>query len=180
MKKLTKILATLLLVSAVIYSCKKKEDPAPPAASKTEMLINKNWVMTAGTVSPALIVEFPPFVPRTEITDLFAISNPLADAGSTCIKDDTLKLNALSVANTSGSYTRIVASDCNGEKDETGNWSFNADQTQIIFTTKSGSVTTNKILELTASKLKVESTLANPIDNKDTKLYTATITLSPK
>ena len=208
MKKLMKLSAIALLACAVIYSCKKKDEPAPVAATttsgttttttgtttsgttsgsttsttpnKTPMLIGKNWVMTAGVITPTLIGVNPLTKEKVEISNLFAISDPIVDAISICFKDDTLKLTASNTANPNGDYTRKVVTACNGEKDDSGTWKLNTDQTQIIFTSKTGTETTNKILELTSTTLRVETPFTNPLNAIDSKIYTATITLTAK
>ena len=206
-----KIILSVAILATLLTACKKKDDPAPAAATttsgttttgttttgtttsgttsgtttsttptKTSMLIGKNWVMSAGIISPALIVNNPLDGTKVEISDLYKITNPVAALYSECIKDDILKMSATNTTNTNGDYTREVKSACNGEVDDSGTWKFNTDQTQIIFTSKTGSVTTNKVLELTANTLKVETPFTNPLDATDKKAYTATLTFTAK
>lgn len=176
MKKITQIIAALLLVSALIYSCKKKEDPAPVVENKTPKLTGKTWIMTACTLNPPIIYKTG--FGDIPIDDLF--KDPVSSL-ATCAKDDELMFMAASPSATSGTFTRKANIPCDGEVDDAGTWKFNADFTQIISTsTASKTETVFNILDLTNTVLKVNTTMANPVDQTDKKSYTATITFGVK
>ena len=178
---MTKILAALLLISAVICSCTKKDEPAPVAAApatpvtptKTELLIEKNWGMTAGTVNPA----FPYMgfsVDNLFLPTLSGISQVKA------IKDDTIRFAASNKTALNGTYTRKVYTTYGSEKDEAGTWKFNADQTQIIFTSSNSEETTFDLISIEAKKMVAKTKMGNPIDAADKAIYTVTATFSAK
>ena len=184
MKKLMKLSAIALLACTVIYSCKKKEDPAPAGTTssgttptKTSMLVNKKWGMSAFTVNPGIVVGEPPLV--FTVTDLFD-SN--VKAAYPCLTDDTLSFSSTSNAVVNGIFTSKAYLKCGTEKDGNGTWTANTDFTQITIVDNANNSQTIllKILELTDKKMKVETIRKNPIEPTDTKDYTATITFTAK
>lgn len=179
MKNLIKIIATTILASALIYSCKKKDEPTPalPAANmKTSNLTNKNWGMSACTFEPPISGNYQGF--PYSVSNLY---DPLYDPVTACAKDDTLKFTAKSNSELLGEYATKVNTKCGSESDEIGTWKFNVDQTQIILTdqgnTKSQTFT---LLEVTEKRMKVRTIMKNPVDASDPKDYTATITFNSK
>lgn len=168
-------IVALLIFS--LLSCSKKKEETPTPTSKTSILINKKWYMTAATVSPEFIVTIPgvpiPFV----INDLFS---PTVSSFTTCIKDDTLQFMAVAATDKNGTYKSQVKVACNGESDQEGTWAFNADETKIKTTPKTGEGLEYTVIELNETSLKAMVSIKNPIDLTDTKLYTVTATFTAK
>ena len=113
-----RFLYLLPLALGITFAGCKKDTPTPtPAPTKTELLTNRNWVITAATVSPGL--QNPNG--GAPITDLFT-------QFSACDKDDFIRFEAASVfkedegaakCNTSSTQTRV------------GNWAFGSNDTVI-------------------------------------------------
>jgi len=126
-------LLLIITLTLLALSCKKDEN-----LSKKELLIGKEWIMTAQTVSPAMNID------GTLITGLYAQYDP-------CDKDDIGKFNS------NGSYTLeegLTKCDVsNPQVYETGTWTFNSDETIIVMTSSTGTVTNRKIQELTEIKI---------------------------
>jgi hypothetical protein len=177
MKTTTKFLLMGIMMVA-IYACKKKEEPTP-APSKTSLLINKKWYMTAATVSPAFKIKIFPGAPELVITNLF---DPSIASFTTCIKDDTLEFSAINNTVKSGNYTSEVVVACNGEKDQAGTWAFNSDETKFTTTPSSSSIPPQEftLLEITNTSMKVNTNYSNPIDPTDKQVYSITATFSKK
>lgn len=126
----------LLALSLMFTSCsKKKDDP-----STTELLTNKNWVITAETVDPPL-----PFN-GTTISDLYAQL-------SACEKDNVVRFTSPNIYTEDEGATKCIASD---PQTKTGTWVLSTDQ-KTITTTESGQTTSLSILSLTSSELKVKA-----------------------
>ena len=142
-----RVILYLLIASAGIAStsCKKDTVAATPAPTKTELLTNKNWVLTAETVSPGINVGG-----GTVITDLYGQMQA-------CSKDDFIRFETPNVYKEDEGATKCSSS---SPQTTTGTWVFNADQT-IITTTSQGSTPQSlNIVELTGTSLKVTATEA--------------------
>lgn len=151
--------------------------PYTAVASKANLLINKKWIMNACVISPAM--ELPYLGQTFSVSNLF---DPLVQSVSQgCATDDEFEFKATGSAALSGEFYRKANNKCtDGELDQTGTWEFNRDQTQIYTYTNGNRGTIFNIVELTPTKLKVEFSTMNPIDNNDIKSYTASTTLEPK
>jgi len=125
-----KILVLLSLGSSLLFSsCKKDDDP-----SKTEMLTNKNWVMTALTVDP----EYPVY------------GSNLYNQFKACEKDNITKLSADGKATFDEGDTKCLAS---APQTTTGSWSFNTTETILSITDSKSATQSYTIKSLTSSKM---------------------------
>lgn len=149
-----------LSLTVVLSSCKKDKDVAPQ--TRTELLTNSNWKMTASTVSP----EVPIYNDEGNIIgmsgDEYAQMEP-------CFKDDFTKFST--------DYTVIFdegATKCDASDPQTtsGTWAFKTNET-ILTVSEDGFTMDLKILEITQSTLKLQYS-----DTYDTETYTYTITFS--
>jgi hypothetical protein len=116
----SKTILMLALGVLLVISCKKKEeDPEPtstPVNTKTSLLINKNWKVTGTTVTYG----------SGEPIDLFLLIED-------CEKDDITRFSATNANANNGTYTLDVNVKCEAsDANESGLWSFNANQTEII------------------------------------------------
>lgn len=152
--KTFRILSLVLLTALAFVAC-KKDDPAP-APTKTELLTEKSWKVSALTVSPGLVVD------GVSYTDIYA----QMDA---CSQDDLSQFKA------SGQILYDEGpSKCSDDSPQvqTGTWLFAAGETEIIVTDADHVSYKYKLLELTATQLKVQyETLG-----ADGKTYTFTVT----
>lgn len=129
------IILFALLVSLITFStsCKKSNDTTADAVS---MLMNKNWKLTAGTVSPAFMGH----------TDFFTLL-------SACDHDNLMKFMANNVLVYDQGATRCDPLD---PQSESGTWSYEATENKIIMAMPD---TTNfNILELTNTTLRGTNT----------------------
>jgi hypothetical protein len=176
MKKISLAVLLAFCLATVFNSCKKKDDPKPiETPSKSAMLTNKEWKITACVISPTLMVDYGGI--KFPVSNLF---DPQVQSLAACATDDIFEFKAIDNNAVSGGFSRKSNTQCNGEPDQTGTWAFNSDQTQIVATTQGNTKTTFNIIELTDKILKVTFTMMNPIDKTDTKTYTANTTLEPK
>jgi len=138
--KTFRILSLALLVAIAFVAC-KKDDPAPtPAPTKTELLTEKNWKVTALTVNPGFVLD------GVSYTDIYA----QMDA---CSQDDLSQFKA------SGQILYDEGpSKCSdiSPQVQTGTWLFSAGETEIIVTDADGASYKYKILELTATQFKFQ------------------------
>lgn len=127
-------------LSLLTLGCSKtKETPAP---SKTDLLTDKNWVTTAYTVSPGVVVA------GATITDIYAQSQP-------CDRDDFIRFEKPNVFKSDEGTTKCVQAD---PQTTTGAWVFNADQTIITITGQGSTPQSITIAELTDTSLKLTFT----------------------
>ncbi|MEI6411990.1 MAG: hypothetical protein WCR52_21545 [Bacteroidota bacterium] len=154
--KTFRILSLVLLTAIAFVAC-KKDDPAPtPAPTKTELLTEKNWKAIALTVSPALVLDGVPY------TDIYA----QMDA---CSKDDLSQFKTNGQILYDEGPTKCSDS---APQVQTGTWLFSSGETEIIVTDADHISYKYKLLELTATQLKVQyETLG-----ADGKTYTFTVT----
>ena len=131
MRKISLLL--IITLTFLVFNCKKDAQ-----VSKKDLLSGKNWIMTAETISPAMIVN------GTLITDLYSQT-------ASCTKDDIGKFSS------NGTYTLEEGLTKCGVNDpqvfETGTWTFNSNETILVMTSNTGTVTNGKIQELAANKL---------------------------
>ncbi|SDK00688.1 hypothetical protein SAMN05421823_101637 [Catalinimonas alkaloidigena] len=115
---------------ALFASCEKKDDPA--AANRTELISEKQWILTAVTVDPALPLN------GTLVTNWYAQMDE-------CDKDD------IAIFRKNGVYEfNEGASKCDPNAPQTAQttWSFNS--TETVVTVGSSSFT---LVELTKDKI---------------------------
>ncbi len=137
---LMKNFATYLLAAAVgltTLGCSKKTE----APSKTELLTNKNWVVTAQTVSPGIVLT----PGGTAITDLY-------QQGDACGKDDFIRFETPNVYKEDEGAVKCKTTD---PQTKIGTWVFNSDQTILTVTPQAGTAESVNITELTDASLKV-------------------------
>jgi hypothetical protein len=151
-----KTLVFIVMLTFLVFNCKKDEKVT---TSKKDLLSGKSWIMTAETISPAINVN------GTMITDLYSQT-------ANCTKDDIGKFNSNGTYTLEEGPTKCSVND--PQVFETGTWTLNSDETIIVMTSSTGSVTNGKIQELTASKLVLtEEETYNSIK------YTLTISYKP-
>ena len=139
-------------MSLTVLGCSK--DKAEP--SKTEILTDKNWIQTAYTVSPGIVLT----PGGTAITDLYGQSEP-------CSKDDFIRFETPNVFKEDEGSTKCNSTD---PQTKTGTWVFNADQTILTITHKAALPKVSISLNLPHS-LKVSS-----INRRAAVTYTVTTT----
>ena len=140
MKNLSTYFVAALMGVAVMGCSKKKEET--PAPSKTELLTNKNWIISAQTVSPGINIG------GTTVTDLYAQS-------AACDKDDFVRFETPNVFKQDEGATKCSPSD---PQTLTGTWSYNADQTIITVTPQGSTASSANVQDLTATSLKLSQT----------------------
>lgn len=137
-------IVALLSITLLLSSCSKDEEDTPtPAPTKKEKLIGNNWVVTAYSVEPAI-----------DIDQNGTQENNLMPYLPACNLDDFIDLNE------NNSYTAEEgASKCDPNDPqvyETGDWSFNSDETFIVFSPDGQASYEYSIVSLTASQWEVE------------------------
>lgn len=125
-----KALIFVFLGSSLIFSsCKKDSDP-----TKKEMIVGKNWVVTAFTVDPAYPI----------------IGNNLYNQIAACTKDDITKFAADGKATFDEGASKCQVTD---PQTTTGSWAFNTNETVLSVTTANNKTTSLTIKTLTSSKI---------------------------
>ena len=137
-------------------ACKKDTVSVAPAPTKTELLTNKNWVLSAQTVSPGYNAGG-----GTIITDLYGQKQA-------CEKDDFIRFETPNVLKFDEGATKCSSS---SPQTTTGTWVFNADQTIITVTPQGGMPQSANLLELTDTSLKATS---SAVINNTTYTITST------
>ena len=150
-----------LALGLTFAGCKKDSPNAAPAPTKTELLTNRNWVITTATISPGL----PNPNGGSPITDLYAQFD-------TCDKDDFIRFEAASVFKEDEGATK-----CNSSSTQTrvGTWAFSSNDTVI---TIGGTVDNNgsyTVADLSDNTMKLTQLL--PYNGVN---YTATATYTKK
>ena len=141
----------VILMSAVIVlslaACKKKKITPEEEASKKDLLVNKDWVLTALKLSMG-----------GQESDEFG-------SLSACHKDDIYRFED------SGVYTLSEgATKCNPEDTDKGKWTLNSDQN--VLTVMTSDTTKFDVIEITETSLKVSSTESlNGIPVKETSTF---------
>ncbi len=114
MKRLLLPFSTLLVLGITLGACKKdKDDPKP--ATKSELLMGKNWKVTAVTVDPALVIG------GTSFTNLYTQSAIFPD----CAKDDLYRFDSGSVYKEDEGGTKCSPTDL---QTRVGTWSLSTDE----------------------------------------------------
>ncbi len=111
--------------------------PLPP--TKTELIANKNWLLTAVTADPGIDLGG-----GMVVTDLYALS-------SACDQDNLYRFEAPNVYKQDEGATRCSVS---SPQTTTGTWMFNATETAFTTTLPSFPPMTYELLELTETTLK--------------------------
>lgn len=156
MKKITLLVMSVAMLA--LGSCKKDDDNNPtPSTSKTGILIAKPWKETARTISPAIDIN------GKMVTDLYA-------EGEECDNDDIYKFNADKTYVAEEGATKCNPAD--PQVWDTGTWSFNADETQLIVNSL---VQTNyNILSISGTKATLSYVnVQNGVSYTTTIVYTA-------
>ena len=114
------ILSTLVL-ALFVSSCEDDDaDNTPPAKTKTELITEKDWVLTSTKMEPG--IEYSGFT--------FTDASMFIES---CIKDNLYSFKPDSTISMDEGATK-----CDSTAEQTvenaGTWHFNEDQTQIIFT----------------------------------------------
>ena len=130
MKKI--LFLALAFAPLAFTSCSDDDDP-----SKTELLTNKNWVMTAATIDPSL-----PVLGGGTTTNLY-------NQFPSCTKDNILIFKTDKTMNFDEGATKCNVSD---PQTEPGSWLFNTTET-ILSITQDGETTSITIKTLTSNKL---------------------------
>ncbi len=136
------LLGSVLALSLTFTACKKDKEDPKPAPTKTELLTNKNWRLTATTVDPAYPAN------GTLYTNLFTLFMD-------CYKDNLTRFESPNLFKYDEGATKCSAS---ATQTLTGTWTFNLDQTKVTTTYTANGATSNTtydILELTDGTLKV-------------------------
>jgi len=157
--------ALLLFVLAITFiGCKKEEDKQDggsstptPTASKTELLIGKNWKLTAWTVDPAQEID------AVLTNDLYSTVQP-------CDVDNFIRFSADNTM-----ITDQGTDFCNPDAPQTiqSNWGWKSNETVLTI-----GLFDFDLVELTATTLKVktvypsEDVNGNPIAITKIKTYT--------
>ena len=160
MKSFLLPLCSALALSIAFTSCKKdkKEDPAPVAKTKTELISGKNWKLTGGIINPAA-----DFGTGTPTTDAYSQVN-------NCRKDDLLRFDTPNVYKQDEGATKCSASDL---QTETGTWAFSMNETKITTSIASGSPKTYNLVELTETTLKTSEVInIASVSHTVTSIYT--------
>lgn len=158
MKKITNLFAITILLSGLmgLIGCKKD--------SKTDLLTDHSWKITASTVTPGIEDPFT----GNLVTNLY----DWAFISPDCVKDDfyTFKTDGNMILDEGA--TKCDATD---PQTTTSTWAFNNSETIITVTDSDGDATDVTLTELTEDKMVITYTEA--IDNV---VYTFTQTYSPK
>lgn len=133
------ILFALLAIS-LPFSCKKEDNP-----SKTELLTSHCWILSEGTVSPAVVING---VPITDFYSTLAL----------CDRD-----NVTCLLENGSVYVDEGASKCDPSDPQvntSGTWWFNADETVLLaFTDTNPDTIHSEFLELSANRLRIRQTV---------------------
>jgi hypothetical protein len=138
----TSIIAAALGLAVLGCSKDKTDTPAP---SKTDLLTDKNWIISAQTVSPGISSG------GTIITDIYG-------QFQACDKDDFIRFEKPNVFKDDEGATKCLTAN---PQTTTGTWVFNADQTIITITGQGGNPVSANITELTDTSLKFTFTQTN-------------------
>lgn len=137
-------LATLVICLLLVSCSKKSKDstPTPTPETKTQLLTDKNWKVTALTVNPGIDFSGNGAL----ITDYYAYAIAI---GNTCQLDNILNFNI------NGNYTDYEGATLCDPQDpqlyDTGTWSFQNSETTLI---RDGQESTIVTLNSTTLKLK--------------------------
>ncbi|MBN2273289.1 MAG: hypothetical protein JXK95_03065 [Bacteroidales bacterium] len=144
MRKINALLLVFLFI-LLLPACEKDKD-----LTRTEIITQKPWILTASTVNPALETDY------GLISDFFAIYPD-------CLRDD------IWVFKTTGSFTKEEGvSRCN-QSDPTvwdvGTWSFSSDETVLITSSDIYGISEYEIVELTTAVMKLRYEAYDTLNN---------------
>ncbi|OUJ74858.1 hypothetical protein [Hymenobacter crusticola] len=158
MNKFSIALCSLLTTTLLLSSCetnKDKEDVKP--ATKTELLIDKDWMLSALTTSPARTIQ------GKQITNLF----PYVDE---CTLDDVLHFAKPNVYQFGEGTTKCNAND---EQTLTGTWALRSDETVLATQFPGYKENTYNVLDLDNNLLKLKTNrVINGVTYTETYTYT--------
>ncbi len=131
-------LLIILAAFSILFSSCNKDDDAQPA-TKTDFLVDKNWVPTAITINPAI-----------QLNDSSVTNDWYGRVLPACVQDD------IKIFSRNGSYRGEEGDDkCNsGDPQifELGDWAFSDDETKLVVSAN-GNFSSYDIQELTATSL---------------------------
>ena len=144
----------LLGLSLSFASCKKDDDP-----TKKEMLVGKNWMLTAATIDPSI-----PLITGGTTNNLYNQLPP-------CTRDDIFRLSDDGKSTTDEGATKCAVSD---PQTVTGTWVLSADEKTLTIT-EGTQIVSYTIKSLSSSKF--EASIQEDINGV---IYTTTFTFEPK
>ncbi|GGF07896.1 lipocalin family protein [Hymenobacter cavernae] len=160
MNKFSFTLCAILATTLSLSSCdtnKDKEEAKP--ATKTEMLTDKTWMLSALTTNPARTMN------GKQVTDLF----PYVED---CTLDDVLSFSKPNVYHFEEGATKCSTND---PQSLTGSWAFQEDETVLATTFPGYTGNTYNIVSLDNSTLKLKA-----ITTINGTKYTQTFTYTKK
>ncbi|WP_400192554.1 hypothetical protein [Hymenobacter sp. B81] len=153
MKTLRLPLVWALAAAAALSACKKDKDPEP---SKTDLLTDSDWILSAHTVSPAMEMN------GQLTTDLFPHVRP-------CDRDDVLQFDRPNAY-----FLDEGASKCgSGPQSSPGTWAFTDNETVLRTQLNGKDANTYNLLELKNGTLRLRGEQVGD----DGVTYTHTFTL---
>jgi hypothetical protein len=129
----------LAICSLFLIACNKS--PTAPA-TKTDLITNKNWVMTSATINPGVNIN------GVVITDMYAQLPP-------CIKDNIMRFSS------NGTYVDDEgATVCSAGAPQTtpGTWAFSPNETVVTMSLSGNSPESYIIESLTANSFVISNT----------------------
>jgi hypothetical protein len=143
MKKARLLYYSTLLAAGCTFTACEKETEGP---NKVDLLTNKDWKMTAGSVNPGI-----PDGSGGTIRDVYANYQP-------CRQDDLLRFESTDVLKELSGPSR-----CSGDVAlKTGTWRFSTDQTKLFLLRQGKSTTDDYSVEsLTSSTMRLKTTERN-------------------
>ncbi|MCR5887857.1 hypothetical protein LRS06_08710 [Hymenobacter sp. J193] len=132
-------LFAVLLTAGLFASC-EKENEAEPAKTKTELLAEKNWKLTAETVTPAVRAE-----DGELITDVYAYLQE-------CDRDDIMRFEKAGACVLQEGLTQCGE----GPEQFAGTWSFEANETILKTNLQTLGSSSFNVLELSESAMKIK------------------------
>lgn len=138
----------LMLGVASLSACKKDSEPTPTASSRTDLLLAKNWRLSAQTTTftSAATNGIPAM---TNVADVYATYY-----GDACKRDNSLKFNSNKTIVMDEGATKCSASD---PQTQAGTWNFNSDETKLTLVdpAQGGTLQPFDVVELSATTLRL-------------------------
>ncbi|MEQ8359622.1 MAG: DUF5004 domain-containing protein [Cytophagales bacterium] len=156
-------LLLLTIISSLFIACGDDDSGSTPGASKskTELLTEGKWQITAMTIAPAVDLGG-----GNLVTDFY--NNFLEE----CDRDDLLNWNADGTYAHEEGAISCDSAGTGGEVYDEGDWSFNASETVLTEISNDGDTSTFTIVSITSSQI-----VATVIEEFDTTEHTITATL---
>ncbi len=153
----------LTIIASLFVACGDDDSGSTPGASKskTELLTEGKWKISAMTIDPAVDMGN-----GTLITDFY---NNFLDE---CDRDDLLNWNADGTYAHDEGETSCDSASAGGEVYDEGTWSFNADQTLLTEINSDGDTSEITIVSITSTQL-----VGQVIEEFDSTEHTITATL---